>query len=58
MANKLYIDRLLRLTLVRKGATAKHPALRTGVVETVKAVETAEPAGTPALDRWRNGRWG
>ena len=38
MTNRLYIDRLDRITLVRKGrAVAKHPDLRGNVVEVVKA---------------------
>jgi hypothetical protein len=38
MANRLIIHQLDRITLVRKGrATAKHPDLRAGVVEVVKA---------------------
>lgn len=40
MPNKLVIQQLDRITLVRKGrATAKHPELREGVVEVVKAAE-------------------
>lgn len=42
MANRMYVDQLVRLTLVRKGATAKHPALRKDVVEAVKAQVTEE----------------
>lgn len=38
MAQLLHVDRLTKLTLTRKGkAVAKHPLLRSGVVETVKA---------------------
>lgn len=44
MANRMYMDQLLRLTLVRKGATAKHPLLRKDVVEAVKATESDEHA--------------
>ena len=46
MAKTIYIDRLLRLTLTRKGkAIAKHPYLREDVVEAVKAsqIETDSP---------------
>lgn len=43
MAKTLYIQDLLRLTLTRKGqAIAKHPFLREGVVEAIKA-EPVEP---------------
>jgi hypothetical protein len=38
MPQKIYLQKLLRLTLVRKGkGVAKHPELRSGVVEVVKA---------------------
>ena len=38
MAQKIYLNKLLRLTLVRKGrGVAKHPELRSGVVEVVKS---------------------
>lgn len=44
----IYLDKLLRLTLTRKGrAIAKHPLLRTDVIETVKAqplAALAEPS--------------
>lgn len=40
MANKLVLQRLDKITMVRKGkATAKHPDLRTGVIEVVKSDE-------------------
>lgn len=71
---RIRIQKLLRLTLVRKGrAVAKHPMLRDGVVEAVKASSTSaeksvpiwddsEPTWlTPAtanLERFRNGQWG
>ena len=63
---KIRIRQLLRLTLVRKGrAVAKHPLLRDGVIETVKASQIgtdSEPTWlTPAtanLERYRNGQWG
>jgi hypothetical protein len=42
MANRMFMDQLIRLTLVQKGATAKHPALRKGVVEAVKATVPEE----------------
>lgn len=38
MPNTLFVDRLDKITLVRKSkATAKHPELRTGVIEFIKA---------------------
>lgn len=56
MTQRLILDRLDRITLVRKGrATAKHPDLRSGVVEVVKAQPVAK-AG--AVARWSSGRWG
>lgn len=58
MANRMFVDKLVRLTLTTKGATAKHPALRRDVVEVVKATERVSQDGTPALDRFRSGRWG
>jgi hypothetical protein len=57
MANRLILSRLDKITLVRKGkATAKHPDLRSGVVEVVKAQPVAK-AGA-AVSRWASGRWG
>lgn len=45
MANRLILNRIDRITMVRKGtAMAKHPDLRTGVVEVVKATETPRPS--------------
>jgi hypothetical protein len=42
MAKRMVIDELIRLTLTQKGkATAKHPLLREGVVEVVKATPDA-----------------
>lgn len=44
MARTIYLDRLIRLTLTRKGrAVAKHPYLREGAIEAVKATATDEP---------------
>jgi hypothetical protein len=41
VAKRLIVDELIRLTLTQKGkATAKHPLLREGVVEVVKATPT------------------
>lgn len=54
MAKVIYLDKLLRLTLTRRGkAVAKHPYLRENVVEAVKASdvpqnETASPLWTIA----------
>lgn len=43
MPRTIHIDKLLRLTLVRRGkATAKHPLLREHVVEAVKATPVAK----------------
>lgn len=47
MARTIYLDKLLRLTLTRKGkAIAKHPLLREGAVEAVKAESLDEPLWT------------
>lgn len=46
MARTIYIDRLLRLTLTRRGkAVAKHPYMRENVIEAVKSsqIETDSP---------------
>lgn len=50
MAQRMKVVKLVRLTLVRKGrgVTAKHPDLRMGVVETVKATP-AQPATFDAV---------
>lgn len=61
MPNKLIVHRLDRITLVRKGrGRAKHPELREGVVELVKAVSLPEsPSVTqdyPHLGRLAVGR--
>jgi hypothetical protein len=52
MAKRLYINELIRLTLVQKGkAVAKHPLLREGVVEVVKATpDTPKPRKAPTED--------
>lgn len=48
MAQLLHIDRLTKLTLTRKGrAVAKHPQLRSGVVEMVKAHALEEGQENP-----------
>jgi hypothetical protein len=44
MANRLILQRLDKITMVRKGkATAKHPALREGAIEVVKSYEAVQP---------------
>lgn len=73
MPRTIYINRLLRLTLTRKGkAIAKHPLLREGAVEAIKAmpsqIETLSPLWAAckatqdedepsALTRYQSGRW-
>lgn len=48
MAQLLHIDRLTKLTLTRKGkAVAKHPLMRSGVVEMVKANALEEGEENP-----------
>jgi hypothetical protein len=43
MAKIIYLDRLLRLTLTRKGkAVAKHPYQREGAVEAIKATPVTQ----------------
>ncbi len=64
MANQMFVQKIHRLTLVRKGrAKAKHPDMQTGVLEVVKASPATESAvllptgqaSTPSLDRFRRG---
>lgn len=56
MPRKLYIQDLIRLTLVRKGqAVAKHPLLRSGVVEAVKA-SPIEPSQIGTESLWETPR--
>lgn len=72
MAKTIYIDRLLRLTLTRRGkAVAKHPLLREGAVEAIKAMSsqiettplrttckaTQDEDELSALTRYQSGRW-
>ncbi len=56
MANRMIVQKLTRLTLVRKGkGTAKHPNMRDSVVEAVKAVEERKPDAPHLM---RRGSWG
>lgn len=52
MAKTIYLDKLLRLTLTRRGkAVAKHPYLRENVVEAVKATLLSQNE-TPSDPLW------